>query len=136
MSICNVLDRLETIYRQLVASALSGTRTDVNAVIELRQQFALEYGNFLKSLGEEVDVIEHRALFEKLQEEMETMRGRLMSYQFQWQPAQMARDPEGYLKAARAVAAMVETFIKDTRSSLEANDICQPAETPATSSQA
>lgn len=113
------LDRLEDTYELLVSATLSDVPPDAQAILALRQRFAVEFGSLLLALDDDLHKHRNRTKHDELQDRVKTVRIRLMSYTLAWQPAQIEENPQSYREAAQAIADLVHDFIVETRSQVD-----------------
>ena len=119
MSVHEALDRLEETYRLMVSATLSDRLPDAAAILALRKRFAIEFGNLMLALKDDLRGHGNRSLHDEVLDRLKTLRIRLMSYTLAWQPSQIEEDPGAYREAAKGMADMVQRFITDTRALLK-----------------
>ncbi|RIV89277.1 hypothetical protein [Aurantiacibacter zhengii] len=119
MSVHEALDRLEETYRLMVSATLSDRLPDAAEILALRQRFAIEFGNLMLALKDDLKGQGNHSLHDEVLDRLKTLRIRLMSYTLAWQPAQIEEDPLAYREAAEGMAEMVQRFITDTRTLLK-----------------
>lgn len=119
MHALSALDRMEETYGLLVAATLSDRPPDAQAILALRERFAIEFGSLLLALGDDLQARDRRDLYDELDDRLKTLRIRLMTYTMAWQPAEIEADQKAYRQAAQEIADLVRRFIRQTRAQLE-----------------